>query len=112
MFQLTKTMSTMEGIYNTAKICPFNKQDCNLSTEGLTLDPEISEVMSSSEDYEEMKWAWEQWRNKSGALMRTDYAKYVELLNKAAVLNGNCELIYQIGINFVSLTTSRQERQR
>lgn len=84
----------MENIYNVAKICPFNKQDCNLSTEGLTLDPEISEIMSSSENYDELKWAWDQWRDKSGKLMRGEYKKYVELVNKAAVENGNWNLVY------------------
>ena len=79
----------MEKIYNTAKICPFKKQNCNLDTEGLTLDPEILKIMTESQDYDEMKWAWEQWRNNSGKLMRSEYKKYVDLLNKAATLNGN-----------------------
>jgi peptidyl-dipeptidase A len=60
-----------------------------LTTEGLTLDPEISAIMTKSQDYDELKWAWEQWREKSGKLMRGDYKKYVELVNKAATLNGN-----------------------
>lgn len=88
MFQLTRTLNSIENKYNTAKICPFDKQDCNLGTEGLTLDPEISKIMSSSENYDELKWAWEQWRDKSGKLMRPEYQKYVELVNKAAKLNG------------------------
>lgn len=89
MFQLTRTLNGIENIYNTAKICPFLKQDCNPATEGLTLDPEISAIMTSSENYDELKWAWEQWRDKSGKLMRSEYQKYVELVNKAAKLNGN-----------------------
>lgn len=95
-------MTGMEGIYNRAKICPFNNQDCDLTTEGLTLDPEIVEIMASSEDYDELKWAWEQWRNNSGKLMRSEYLKYVELVNKAAVENGNLNLIYSEWNNFSS----------
>lgn len=79
----------METIYNTAKICPFNKKDCNLTTEGLTLDPEISAIMTKSENYDELKWAWEQWREMSGKKMRSEYRKYVDAVNKAATLNGN-----------------------
>ena len=29
----------MELIYNTAKVCPFTNQNCNLDTQGLPLDP-------------------------------------------------------------------------
>lgn len=87
-------MNGIENIYNTAKICPFDKQECNLTTEGLTLDPEISAVMTNSRNYEELKWAWTQWRDKSGKLMRNEYKKYVELVNKAAKLNGNKILIH------------------
>jgi hypothetical protein len=29
----------MTTIYSAAKICPFEKQQCNLTTEGLSLDP-------------------------------------------------------------------------
>lgn len=87
IFQLTRTLNGIENTYNTAKICPFNKQVCNLATEGLTLDPELSDLFATSENYDELKWAWEQWRNNSGRLMRTEYAKYVTLVNHAAVLN-------------------------
>jgi peptidyl-dipeptidase A len=80
-------LSDIETIYNTAKICPYDKQQCNLAQDGLTLDPEISHTMSNSSDYDELKWTWQQWRDKSGKLMRDGYKKYVELSNKAAKLN-------------------------
>jgi len=78
----------METTYSIAKICPFANQNCNLETEGLTLDPEISSIMTNSENYDELQWAWKEWRDKSGKLIREDYKKYVEISNKAAVLNG------------------------
>lgn len=87
-FQLTQSLTEIESIYNFAKICPFTKQDCDLATEGLTLDPEISARMSESTDYDELEWVWHQWHDKSGKLMREGYKTYVELNNKAAVLNG------------------------
>lgn len=46
----------MEQIYNTAKVCPFTKQDCNLETEGLTLEPELYDILSTSDNYDEMEW--------------------------------------------------------
>lgn len=44
--------------------------------------------MSDSENYDELEWAWHQWHDKSGKLMRDGYKTYVSLTNKAAVLNG------------------------
>lgn len=32
-------MNKMSGIYSTGKICPFAKQNCTLSKEGLSLEP-------------------------------------------------------------------------
>lgn len=86
--ELTKTQADIENIYNTAKICPFTKKDCNTATEGLTLEPELYDILASSTDYDELEWVWTQWREKSGKNMRDGYKKYIELNNKAATLNG------------------------
>lgn len=37
--QLRSTNARMELIYNSAKVCPFDSQNCNLITEGLALNP-------------------------------------------------------------------------
>lgn len=58
----------------------------------MTLEPEITEVMSTSENFNELKWTWEQWHEKSGKSMRDRYKKYVELNNKAAKADGNNNL--------------------
>lgn len=90
--ELTDTQSGIENIYNIAKVCPFEKQDCNLtSSEALSLEPELQEIMATSYDYDKLEYAWTQWREKSGKLMRPGYKKYIELNNKAAGLNGNLE---------------------
>lgn len=90
---LNGVVNRMSTIYNNAKICPFEKQNCNLQTEGLTLDPEIELLLASSDSFDEMKWIWEQWHEKSGKLMRNDYKEYVALMNKAATLNGKSNAI-------------------
>lgn len=82
----TKAISNMEKIYNTAVFCPYNQTNCKES-EMITLDPEITEIMATSDNYDELKYTWEQWHNRSGALMRNDYKKYVEISNEAAKLN-------------------------
>lgn len=86
--ELTKTQADIENIYNVAKICPFDKQNCNLATEGLTLEPELYDILAESQNYDELEYVWTQWREKSGKLMRSGYKKYIELNNKAAMLNG------------------------
>jgi peptidyl-dipeptidase A len=83
---LNAAKNIMSRTYNNARVCPFNKPDCNQS-EGLTLDPDIENLLAYSEDFDEMKWIWEQWHEKSGKLMREDYKTYVELMNKAAEAN-------------------------
>lgn len=90
--ELTDAQSSIENIYNTAKICPYAKQNCDVETEGLPLEPELQDIMSSSHDYKQLEYVWTQWREKSGKLMRNGYKKYIELNNKAATLNGK-ELI-------------------
>ncbi|KAL7025993.1 hypothetical protein ACKWTF_013731 [Chironomus riparius] len=85
---LTNTQTTMETIYNTARICPFNNTECNLETSGLTLDPDMGRILSTSENYDELLWTWSEWREKTGKLMRTDYRNYLNMLNEAAKLNG------------------------
>lgn len=86
--ELNAVKNRMTTVYNSARVCPSDKRVCNLTTEGLTLDPEIELLMASSTDFEEMKWIWEQWHEKSGKLMREDYKSYVDLMNKAAKANG------------------------
>jgi peptidyl-dipeptidase A len=102
-------MNGIETIYNTAKICPFDKKDCNKTTEGLTLDPEITAIMTSSKSYDELEWAWKEWRDNSGKLMRTEYKKYVDLVNKAATLNGNYRAIINLSQTFMRCENFRSQ---
>ncbi|XP_068231191.1 angiotensin-converting enzyme-like [Palaemon carinicauda] len=76
--------SRMENIYSTAVICDYHEPSkCDL-----TLDPDVELIMATSEDWEELRYFWDQWREMTGKLMREDFIKYVELSNKAAVIDG------------------------
>lgn len=86
--ELNAAKNRMQIVYNSAKICPFENQSCDLDTEGLTLDPDIESILATSTNFEELQWAWDQWHDKSGKEMRQDYQTYVELMNKAALANG------------------------
>jgi len=51
--------------------------------------------MATSRDWEELTWAWREWRSQTGKKMKSNYTDFVELLNKAARLNGKC--VWSIG---------------
>lgn len=88
LIRLNAARNRMSQTYNNAKVCPFNRQNCNHRNEdALPLDPHIETILASSTDYDEMKWIWEQWHEKSGKLMRDDFKQYVDLMNKAAKVN-------------------------
>jgi len=48
----------------------------------------MEEVISQSRNFDELAYVWKAWRDASGAKMRDDYKKYVELSNLAAEKNG------------------------
>lgn len=78
----------MTKVYNSAKICPFTKQNCNITTEGLSLDANITHIMAHSRDYDTLTYYWKLWHDKTGKLMRKNYVEYVKLMNKAGKENG------------------------
>lgn len=74
----------MQSNYAKVKICDFHhRTKCDLS-----LEPEISEILSKSRDPEELQYYWQQWYDKAGTAIRNEYKRYVELSNEAAKLNG------------------------
>uniref|UniRef100_A0A8C8B8Z7 Angiotensin-converting enzyme n=1 Tax=Otus sunia TaxID=257818 RepID=A0A8C8B8Z7_9STRI len=74
-------LSDMETTYSVAKVCRENKI-CH------PLDPDLTDIMATSRDYDELLFAWKGWRDASGKKIKNNYKRYVELSNKAAVLNG------------------------
>jgi len=85
---LTDIKNRMTDVYSTGKICPFDKQNCDLHTEGMNLEPEIESVLVKSRNYDELVYIWAAWRNATGKKIRQDYVGYVNLSNKVAILNG------------------------
>lgn len=83
----SRLKSKMENTYSMAKFCPYSKQDCDFQTEALTLEPEITHLMATSTDFNELKYTWTEWFNRA-APMRQDFKQYVQISNEAAILNG------------------------
>ena len=63
----------------------------------------LTEILTSSRNYTELKEAWIKWRNVSGKLMKEDYAHFVNLSNKA---------VQQLGKRIVSFLKKRILRVR
>ncbi|KAM9003003.1 angiotensin-converting enzyme-like [Sarcophilus harrisii] len=82
--EYNELLTNMETIYNAADVC-LEKGPC------IPLEPDLSEVMASSRDYDELLWAWQGWRDTVGQQLRPIYSRYVELSNKAAKLNGKAK---------------------
>jgi len=81
--EINQVTVNMEKIYSTAKICSYhNETQCDLS-----LNPDLTAIMKSSRDEEELRHVWTQWRNVTGRPIKHYYERFVELSNEAAQLN-------------------------
>ncbi|CAL1534581.1 unnamed protein product [Lymnaea stagnalis] len=79
--RLNKIKSDMETIYNTATVTMP-------SGESLPLDPDLTEIMANSRNYEELLAAWVGWRAESGAKIKQLYVEYVNLSTEALQMLG------------------------
>ncbi|XP_053121534.1 angiotensin-converting enzyme isoform X2 [Hemicordylus capensis] len=82
--EYNQLLSDMETTYSVAKVCKPN-QSCK------ALDPELTDIMAQSRDYNELLSAWKDWRDVSGKPIRSQYKRYVQLSNEAARLNGHAD---------------------
>ena len=74
--ELTQITSSMEGTYGKGKFCPPDGKKC------LDLE-ELSRILRTSRNPEELKQTWVGWRAISPP-MRKPYERYVELANEGA----------------------------
>lgn len=73
----------MQTTYSTATVCGVGGTDACVP-----LDPDLTNIMADSRDYNDLRSAWKGWRDASGKTMRNDYNKYVGLMNEVATRNG------------------------
>jgi len=81
--QFNKLTSDMGSTYSTAKVLEKGGSGAEFS-----LEPELTEILSTSRDASELKYYWEQWRDASGKKIGKMYPAYVDFYNEAAKLNG------------------------
>ncbi|XP_071484071.1 angiotensin-converting enzyme-like [Diadema antillarum] len=81
--EFNRLTSEMSETYSTATVCrPEQPWNC------VTLDPDLSEIMASSTDWDELVWAWKGFRDAVGVPNKPLYAKYVDIANQGARENG------------------------
>jgi peptidyl-dipeptidase A len=80
----------LESIFAKAKVCLTATPNANEPC--LSLEPDLTEIMEKSRDYNELLQAWKGWHDATGPKMRHIFAQTVELQNKAAVQNDYTDL--------------------
>uniref|UniRef100_T1IX26 Angiotensin-converting enzyme n=1 Tax=Strigamia maritima TaxID=126957 RepID=T1IX26_STRMM len=73
--------SKMQEIYNTGQVCVANGSCYNG-------EPQLSRLMQSSQDYNELLWAWKSWRDVVGPSLRPLYSRFLDLSNEEARILG------------------------
>ena len=80
--EISHVTNELANIYSTAVVTDDSGRENRL-------DPELTQIMATSRDYEQLKWAWQGWRNATGPRMKDLYAQLVDKMNEAAVDSGN-----------------------
>ncbi len=78
----------------------FLLQDCDLESEGLTLEPSLEDILSQPDkhSWEELEYVWEKWRDATGRKMRNQFSEYIDIYNEAAAANSKSkDMMFWIG---------------
>jgi peptidyl-dipeptidase A len=78
--QLSTLVNQMVAIYENS-VCPYDDQNCTNPT--WALDPDLSNILASSRDYDLLEYVWTVWRNNSAKILPI-YPQFVDLSNKGA----------------------------
>lgn len=79
----------MSATYSKAVICHYENPFCELSGGDVAkLEPDITDYMATSTDYDGLLYVWKEWHEKAGKPIREDYKEYVTLINAVAHQNG------------------------
>ncbi|XP_055868870.1 angiotensin-converting enzyme-like [Biomphalaria glabrata] len=65
----------MQSVYGKGEVCI--KGNC------MTLEPGLTQLMATSNDYDELLEAWVGWRDATGRKIKSKYTEYVQLYNEA-----------------------------
>ncbi len=86
--ELATLGTKMEGIYGSGKYCKPKKDSSEQECKNLN---DLSDLLVSSRNYDELLEAWTGWRTVSPSY-KSDYVRYVELVNAGARAYGFADL--------------------
>ncbi len=69
----------MTSIYAKATVC---KPDAGNAC--YSLEPDITNILAKSRDYDELLWVWKEWYNATGPKMKSLYRDLVDVINRGA----------------------------
>ncbi|KAH3705131.1 angiotensin-converting enzyme-like [Dreissena polymorpha] len=76
--RLKTVLSLMDGIYGKGQVCNITKNATCYS-----LEPDLTQIMAESRDYELLEAVWRGWREVPKGQMRNLYPEFVQLSNEA-----------------------------
>lgn len=85
--KLASTKTSMQTVYASTTV-----QDISNPNKTMHLDPELTEVLATSKDYDRLLWAWKAWHDNVGPKVRKDFTTYVTLANIGAKDKGFSDL--------------------
>ncbi|KAI0240228.1 Angiotensin-converting enzyme [Lamellibrachia satsuma] len=80
---LAEAKTKLEAVFNDARVIKDGKS--------YAIQPELTKVMSSSRDYNELLWAWRGWRDAIGPHSKPLFTEVVTRLNVVSRQNGYCD---------------------
>jgi len=81
------TRDLLNHLYNEMESI-FAKASLTKHDQTYRLEPELTQLMAESRDYDELLWAWSGWHNVTGRPIKSLYVQLVDAMNEAARDNG------------------------
>ncbi len=81
---LVNVTNELETIFATTKVCSM--ETC------YSLDPDLTDIMALSRDYELLLWTWKSWSDTIGTKTKSLFSQSILLQNKMAIENGYGDL--------------------
>lgn len=102
IFQYNRLINDMLTVYNTASVCllhaPF--------TCGLRLQPDLTHIMATNRNWDELQHIWTEWRRHTGHNIKDAFEQMAHISNEAAKLNSKRLQSFQFIITIMSYLSS------
>uniref|UniRef100_T1ISP9 Angiotensin-converting enzyme n=1 Tax=Strigamia maritima TaxID=126957 RepID=T1ISP9_STRMM len=82
----------MKSIYSKASICSYKSTSNDTASCNLSLDPDLTRIMATSEDYDELQHVWVSWHDAAGKPNRENFLKCLEYETEIARFDGYADL--------------------